>query len=104
GARKFLIAFNVNLNTTDVEVARSIARKIRTSSGGLPHLKAIGVMLATRKLAQVSMNLTDFEQTPLHVAFQRVKEEAAALGVNISGSEIIGLVPKKAIEMTAAAY
>ena len=61
-------------------------------------------MLQTRNLAQVSMNLTDFEQTPLHVAFQRVKEEAAALGVGIAGSEIIGLVPKKAIEMTAAAY
>lgn len=104
GARKFLIAFNVNLNTSDVEVARSIARNIRASSGGLPHVKAIGVVLESRQLAQVSMNLTDFERTPLHVAFERVKDEAAAMGVEIAGSEIIGLVPKKAIEMTAAAY
>jgi glutamate formiminotransferase len=104
GARKFLIAFNVNLNTPDVEVARSIARKIRASSGGLPHLKAIGVMLESRGVAQVAMNLTDFEQTPLHVVFQRVKDEATALGVEVAGSEIIGLVPKTAIEMTAAAY
>jgi glutamate formiminotransferase len=104
GARKFLIAFNINLNTSDVEVARAIARKIRASSGGLPHLKAIGVMLESRKLAQVAMNLTDFERTPLHAVFQRVKDEAAAFGVAIVGSEIIGLVPKKAVEMTAAAY
>lgn len=104
GARKFLIAFNINLNTDDIDVARAIARKIRTSSGGLPHVKAIGVLLESRNLAQVSMNLTDFEQMPLHVVFQRVKQEAAALGVDIAGSEIIGLIPKKAIEMTAAAY
>ena len=103
GARKFLIAFNVNLNTADVEIARAIARKIRASSGGLPYLKAIGVMLASRNLVQVSMNLTDFERTPLHAVFQRVKDEAAALGVEIAGSEIIGLIPKKAIEMAAAA-
>jgi glutamate formiminotransferase len=103
GARKFLIAFNINLNTADLEVARTIARNIRASSGGLPHLKAIGVRLESRKLAQVSMNLTDFERTPMHVVFQRVKEEAASLGVQIAGSEIIGLIPKKAIEMTAAA-
>lgn len=103
GARKFLIAFNINLNTSDVAVARTIARSIRTSSGGLPHVKAIGVLLETRKLAQVSMNLTDFEQTPLHIVFERVQQEAAALGVQIAGSEIIGLIPKKAVEMTAAA-
>lgn len=102
GARKFLIAFNVNLATANVEVARSIARTIRASSGGLPFVKAIGVLLESRNLAQVSINLTDFEQTPLHVVFQRVKDEAAARGVEVAGSEIVGLVPKKALEMAAA--
>ncbi|MGI8740993.1 MAG: glutamate formimidoyltransferase [Bryobacteraceae bacterium] len=102
GARKFLIAFNVNLNTPDVAVANSIARKIRASSGGLPFVKAIGVLLESRNLAQVSINLTDFEQTGLHMVFHRVKQEAEALGVTIAGSEIIGLIPKKALEMVAA--
>ena len=73
GARKFLIAFNVNLATPDVEIARRIARKIRFSSGGLPGIKAMGVRLASRNLAQVSMNLTDFERTPPHVAYEAVR-------------------------------
>lgn len=104
GARKILIAFNINLTTADVEVARSIARTIRASSGGLPFVKAIGVLLESRNMAQVSINLSDFEQTPLHVVFQRVKAEAAARGVEVAGSEIIGLVPKKALEMAAADF
>jgi glutamate formiminotransferase len=104
GARKILIAFNINLQTDDVAVARTIARKIRTSSGGLPFVKALGLPLAGRGLAQVSMNLTDFEQTPLHVVFDTVAREAAAHGVSIAGSEIIGLVPKKALEDAAAHY
>ena len=104
GARKFLIAFNVNLNTRDVGVAKAIARKIRASSGGMPHVKALGLMLESRGLAQVSMNLTDFEETPMHAVFDRVCAEAAALGVGIAGSEIIGLVPKKAMEMAAAYF
>lgn len=104
GARKLLIAFNVNLTTSDVAIAQSIARKIRASSGGLRFLKAIGVYLASRNLAQVSMNLTDFEHTPLHEVFDAVVAEARAHGVGIAGSEIIGLVPKKAIEMAAAHY
>ena len=104
GARKFLIAFNINLNTGDVSVAKAIARKIRTSSGGMPHVKALGLLLGSRGLAQVSMNLTDFEVTPLHTVFERVCQEAAALGVGIAGSEIIGLVPKKALEMAAAHF
>ncbi len=103
GARKILIAFNINLATDDVGIARAIARKIRTSSGGLPFVKALGLPLAHRGLAQVSMNLTDFEQTPLHVVYDAVAREAAALGVEIEGSEIIGLLPKKALE-DAAAY
>jgi glutamate formiminotransferase len=104
GARKILIAFNINLATGDVGVAREIARKIRASSGGMPFVKALGLPLAGRGLAQVSMNLTDFEQTPLHVVFDAVEREAAARGVAIAGSEIIGLVPKKALEDAAAHY
>lgn len=104
GARKLLIAFNVNLDTPDVTIAQSIARKIRASSGGLRFLKAIGLFLASRNTAQVSMNLTDFEQTPLHVVFDAVLGEAHAHGVGITGSEIVGLVPKKALEMAAAHY
>ncbi|HEV3332461.1 MAG TPA: glutamate formimidoyltransferase [Bryobacteraceae bacterium] len=103
GARKFLIAFNVNLESSDVTIARQIARAVRFSSGGLPYVKAVGVMLASRNLAQVSMNLTDFEQTPIHVAFEAVRREAERHGVGIAGTEIIGLVPKKAVEMAAAA-
>ena len=76
GARKLLIAYNIYLNTSDVSVAREIARAIRSSSGGLPHVKAIGVEMKTRGLAQVSINLTDFELTPLHRVFEMVKREA----------------------------
>lgn len=104
GARQFLIAFNVNLATSDVEIARRIARKVRFSSGGLPAVKAMGVLLASRNLAQVSMNLTDFERTPVDVAFEAVCAEAAREGVGIVSSELIGLIPKKALEMVAARY
>src|SRR5512145_571271 len=101
GARKFLIAYNINLNTPDVKIAKEIAKTIRFSSGGLRYVKAMGVPLASRNLAQVSMNLTDFEQTPVHQVFEAVRAEAARYGVDIAGSEIVGLIPRKAIEMTA---
>ena len=94
----------MNLKTDDVRVAREIARKIRASSGGMPFVKALGLSLAERGLVQVSMNLTDFEQTPLHQVFDAVRREAAARGVEIAGSEIIGLMPKKALEDAAAHY
>src|SRR5207253_3101923 len=81
GARKFLIAYNINLNTPDVTLAKAIARKIRASSGGLPCVKATGADLKARNLAQVSMNLTDFETTPVAAAFEAVRREAAAVGV-----------------------
>src|SRR6059036_1554773 len=97
GARKFLIAYNVNLNTPDVGLAKSIAKKIRASSGGLASVKAMGVDLKARNLAQVSMNLTDFETTGIGVAFDAVKREAAAQGAEVAGSEIIGLVPRQAL-------
>jgi glutamate formiminotransferase len=100
GARKFLIAYNVYLDTPDVEVARRIARRIRTSSGGLPAVKALGVMAGGR--AQVSMNLTDFEATPVHVAYEAVRQEAARDGVELHRSEIVGLVPRRALEAAAA--
>ncbi len=99
GARKVLIAYNINLATSDVEVAKRIARSIRASSGGLPCVKAMGVMLASRNLAQVSTNLTDFEITPPHVVFQAVRDQAAKYGVGIAGSELIGLIPRRALEM-----
>jgi glutamate formiminotransferase len=98
GARKFLVAFNVNLNTPDVTVAQEIAKKIRTSSGGLPNVKAMGVRLDSRNLAQVSMNLTDFERTPVWEVFAAIRDQAAARGVAVAGSEIIGLIPRKALE------
>jgi glutamate formiminotransferase len=101
GARKFLIAYNINLGTADVGIAKKIAKTIRFSSGGLRCVKAIGVALASRNLAQVSMNLTDFEQTPMHVVFEAVRREAERHGVPVVGSEIVGLVPRKALEMSA---
>lgn len=97
GARLPLIAFNVNLMTHDLNIAKAIAKKVRYSSGGLPCVKAIGVRLASRGLVQVSMNLTDFEQTSIETAFETVKREAGACGVRVLESEIIGLVPQKAL-------
>jgi len=104
GARKFLIAFNINLNTPDLAIAKRIAQSIRHSSGGFRYVKAMGVDLKTRKQAQVSMNLTDFEQTPLHLVFEAVKREAQRSGTSIAGSEIVGLIPRKALEMAADFY
>ncbi len=104
GARKFLIAYNINLNTSQVAVAKSIAKKIRASSGGFPCVKAMGVELKARNLAQVSMNLTDFETTSIGTVFEAVAQEATAHGVTIAGSEIVGLVPRRALEDAAVRY
>jgi len=101
GARKFLIAYNVNLNTAEVNIANKIAKAIRFSSGGLRYVKSMGVELKARNLAQVSINLTDYEQTPMHRVYEIVKREAERYGAVPVGSEIVGLVPKKAIEMAA---
>ena len=101
GARKFLVAYNVNLNTPDIAVANKIAKAIRYSSGGLRYVKSMGVDLKARNLAQVSINLTDYENTPMHRVYEMVKREAARYGVMPVGSEIVGLVPKKALEMAA---
>ena len=99
GARKFLIAYNVFLNTPDVEIAKKIAKAVRFSSGGMRFVKGAGFLV--RGLAQVSMNLTDFEQTPVHRVFEVVKREAARYGVTPVSSEIVGLIPKKAMESAA---
>jgi len=99
GARKALIAYNIFLNTKDVDVAKKIAKAVRYSSGGLRYVKAAG--FEVRGLAQVSMNLTDFEQTPVAQVFEFVKREAARNGVVPLSSEIVGLVPKKALEQAA---
>jgi glutamate formiminotransferase len=99
GARKFLIAYNVFLNTPDVEIAKKVAKAVRFSSGGLRFVKGSGFLV--RGLAQVSMNLTDFEQTPVHRVFEMVKREAARYGVMPVSSEIVGLIPKKALEQAA---
>jgi glutamate formiminotransferase/formiminotetrahydrofolate cyclodeaminase len=99
GARKFLIAYNVFLNTPDVDIAKKIAKAVRASSGGFRFVKGAGFLV--RGLAQVSMNLTDFEQTPVHRVFEVVKREAARYGVTPVSSEIVGLIPKKALESAA---
>jgi glutamate formiminotransferase len=99
GARKFLIAYNVFLNTSDVDIAKKIAKAVRFSTGGLRFVKGAGFLV--RGMAQVSMNLTDFEQTPIHRVFEFVKREAARYGVVPVSSEIVGLIPKLALEQVA---
>jgi glutamate formiminotransferase len=101
GARRFLIAFNINLATRDVSVARSIARVIRARSGGLPFLKALGFELSSRGLAQVSMNLVNYEKTGMTEAYEAVSREARRLGVEIASAEIVGLVPRAALDRRA---
>src|SRR3974390_2955212 len=99
GARKFLIAYNIFLNTADVDIAKKIAKAVRYSTGGLRFVKGAGFLV--RGQAQVSMNLTDFEQTPIHRVFEFVKREAARYGVLPTSSEIVGLIPKLALEQAA---
>lgn len=104
GARRFLIAYNINLQSSDLALAKAIAKRIRTSSGGFPAVKALGLPLESRGLVQVSMNLTDFEQTSIHVVYEEVRRLAAERGVEIEESELIGLMPRKALEMAAAGF
>ena len=98
GARNFLIAYNINLNTSDLGLAKSIARKIRASGGGFPAVKAIGVEVKALGLAQVSINLTDFLTTSIGTVFDAVATEAGRAGASVESSEIVGLVPRRAIE------
>ena len=104
GARMPLIAYNINLDTDRLEVAKKIAAAIRHSSGGLRYVKAMGVKLEDRNLAQVSINLTNYEKTPMHRVFDMVQREAARYGVAIRESEIIGLVPSAALIGAAEHY
>jgi glutamate formiminotransferase / 5-formyltetrahydrofolate cyclo-ligase len=104
GARRPLVAFNVNLGSSNVAIAAEIAKKVRHISGGLRYCKGIGVELKDRGLVQVSMNLTDYSKTALYRAFELVKIEARRHGVQVVGSEIVGLVPMEALIDTAAYY
>jgi glutamate formiminotransferase/glutamate formiminotransferase/formiminotetrahydrofolate cyclodeaminase len=104
GARPILIAYNINLETADLALAKNIARAIRASSGGLPSVKALGLPLPSRRQVQVSMNLTDFRITPPHIVFAEVSGLAAAAGVAVAESELIGLIPRQAVEMAFAHF
>ena len=104
GARMPLVAYNVNLNTPDIEIANKIAKAIRGSSGGYQYCKAIGVMLEGRNIAQVSMNMVNLEGTPLYRVFEAIRFEAARWGVEILGSELVGLSPMKALIDCAEYY
>jgi glutamate formiminotransferase len=103
GARQFLIAYNINLGTSDVAVAKKIANCIREAKGGYKYVRAMGVLIDDRQVAQVSMNMIDYSGTPLYRVFETVRAEAARYGVNIIGSEIVGLVPLQAL-LDAADY
>lgn len=104
GARMPLIAYNINLDTSDIEIARAIAKAVRSASGGFKYCKALGVMLEDRNVAQVSMNLVNYEGTPIYRVFEAVRAEAARWGVRITGSELIGLAPAKALIDCAEYY
>jgi len=104
GARHPLIAFNVNLNTNDLEVAKNIARKIRESSGGFKAIQAMGFDIKERGIVQVSMNLLNYEVTSMFKVFDAIKEEAEKQGVEVIGSEVIGLVPMNALIDVAEKY
>ncbi len=99
GARELLIAYNVDLATRDAAIAQTIARKIRASSGGFPHVKAMGIYLASRDCAQVSMNLVDFADTPLESVYDAISSAARDLGTQAVAGEIIGFIPRRAYEM-----
>ena len=102
GARKFLVAYNFQLDTADVTVAQAVARTIRESSGGLSAVRALGFLLASKNVAQVSVNLTDFERTSLGDLYDAVASEAAKHGAIVTSTELIGLLPQRALEMAGA--
>jgi glutamate formiminotransferase len=104
GARMPLVAFNVNLRSTDVSVAKDIAKKIRASGGGMPHVKALGFTLQDKGMVQISMNLTDYTVTPISKVFDAIREEADARGVEIANGEIIGLIPLDVVCDLAARF
>lgn len=104
GARQFLIAYNINLSTSDVNIAKKIANSIREVKGGYKYCRAMGVMIEDRNMAQVTINMVDYTGTPLHRVFETVKSEAARYGVSIVGSEVVGMLPLQALIDTADFY
>ncbi|WP_326910015.1 glutamate formimidoyltransferase [Sedimentibacter sp. MB31-C6] len=104
GARMPLVAFNVNLSTNNLEIANKIAKQVRHLSGGFRYVKAIGIELEDRGIVQVSMNMTDYTKTSLYRVFETIKMEASRYGVNVVGSEVIGLVPMQALVDAADYY
>jgi len=104
GAREPLIAFNINLATDDLQAAKIIARSIRQSSGGLRHVKAIGVPLRSRNIVQVSMNLTNYKATSLRTVFDEVKKRSSSHGISVLESELVGLIPEEALKGVTAEY
>ncbi|MBM3784634.1 MAG: glutamate formimidoyltransferase [Acidobacteria bacterium] len=103
GARKILIAWNIELETGELEIAKSMAKAIREADGGFTSVRALGLPLPTKGIVQVSMNLTDFEATPPHFVMQRVERLAAEAGIAVRGSELIGLIPQKALDVAEEA-
>ena len=99
-----MIAYNVNLSTSDISIAKAIAKRMRAKTGGLAYVKALGVMLSERNIAQVSMNLTNFDKTAVYTVFEMVKIEAARYGVTATGSEVIGMIPLEALAECARYY
>lgn len=104
GARMPLVAYNVNLNTSDLSIAKSIAKAVRHSSGGLRYVKALGLEIKERGIVQVSMNLTNYHKTPVFRVFEMIKKEAERHGVEVMGSEVIGLIPLDALVDTTDFY
>ena len=104
GARKFLVAFNVNLNTTDINIAKKIANTVRASSGGFCHVKGIGLALEERGITQVSMNLVDYEKNSLYRVLEMIRMEAKRWGVQVIETEVYGMIPVNAILESAAYY
>lgn len=104
GARAPLIAYNVNLNTNDIDIAKSIAKAVRYSSGGLKYVKALGLEIKERNIVQVSMNLTNYQKTPVFKVFEMIKKEAERYGVEVLESEVVGLIPQNALMDTSEFY
>lgn len=104
GAREFLIAYNINLGTNNLEIAQKIGKKIRHSSGGMRFCKAMGIEIKERNMVQVSINMTNFTKTSLYSVFELVRVEARRYGVNVTGSEVIGMMPLAALVDTAEYY
>jgi glutamate formiminotransferase len=102
GARRLLVAYNITLATERLDIGAAVAAAVRASSGGLPHVKAMALPLPARRLVQVSMNLTNVDETPMDVVFEAVRREAARHGVDVADSELVGLVPASAVGQVAA--